>query len=50
MFTMKSVTVPFSVRCGNNGSWVTASASAGTYTATCSIASVTQDETVYLRT
>lgn len=49
-FTMKSVTVPFSVRCGNNGSWVTASASASTYTATCSIASVTQDETVYLRT
>lgn len=49
-FTMKAMSVPFSLRCGNSGSWVTSSGSAGAYTATCSIASVTQDETVYIRT
>ena len=48
-FTMKAVTVPFSLRCGNSGAWVNSSGSAGAYTATCSIASVTQDETVYIR-
>ncbi|MGA1361822.1 MAG: hypothetical protein ACO36A_02755 [Ilumatobacteraceae bacterium] len=49
-FTMKAMSVPFSLRCGNAGSWVAATGSAGAYTATCQIASVTQDETVYIRT
>ena len=49
-FTMKSVTVPFAVRCGTKGSWTQATGSAGAYTASCSISSVTDDETVYLRT
>lgn len=48
-FTINSVTVAFSVRCGTSGSWVSASASGGTYSASCSIASVTDDETIYLR-
>jgi len=49
-FVMKSVTVPFSVRCGTKGSWTAATGSAGSYTASCGIDSVTDDETVYLRT
>jgi hypothetical protein len=48
-FTMKSVTVPFSVRCGTSGSWTAATSSGGTYSASCSISSVTKDETIYLR-
>jgi len=48
-FTMKNVAVPFSVRCGTKGSWVTASQSGGAYTASCSISSVTSDDYVYLR-
>lgn len=49
-FTMNNVAVQFSVRCGNAGTWVTATGSAGSWSATCSIASVTQDETIYIRT
>lgn len=48
-FTMKNVAVPFSIRCGAKGSWVTATQSAGTYSASCSITSVTADDYVYLR-
>lgn len=49
-FTMSNVAVQFSVRCGNTGTWVTATGGAGSWSAACSIASVTQDETVYIRT
>jgi hypothetical protein len=48
-FTMKAVTVPFSVRCGTTGSWVAASGSGGLYSASCTIDSVKEDEVVYLR-
>ncbi len=48
-FTMSAVSVPFAVRCGNSGSWVTAAASQGLYSASCSISSVTQDETIFIR-
>ena len=49
-FTMKNVAVPFSVRCGTKGSWVAAAQSGASYSASCSISSVTSDEYVYLRT
>lgn len=48
-FTMKSVAAPFSARCGTSGSWQNATASGGTYGLTCTISSVTKDETIYLR-
>jgi hypothetical protein len=48
-FTMRSVVSPFSARCGTNGSWQSATASGGTYGLTCTISSVTKDETLYLR-
>jgi hypothetical protein len=48
-FTMRSVVSPFSARCGTNGSWQSATASGGTYGLTCTISSVTKDETIYLR-
>jgi hypothetical protein len=48
-FSMSGVSGPFSIRCGAGGNWVAASASGGTYSASCSFANVTSDETVYLR-
>lgn len=48
-FTMKNVAVPFSVRCGTKGSWVAATQSGASYSASCSIASVTSDDYVYLK-
>ena len=48
-FTMKNVAVPFSVRCGTKGSWVTATQSGSAYNASCSISSVTSDDFIYLR-
>ena len=48
-FTMRNVAVPFSVRCGTKGSWVTATQSGSAYTASCSIPSVTSDDFIYLR-
>ena len=48
-FTIQSVTVPFSVRCGNKGSWVNSTPSGGTHSASCQIASVADDELIYLR-
>jgi len=49
-FVMRSVASPFSARCGTTGSWQSATASGGVYGLTCTISSVTKDETVYLRT
>lgn len=49
-FSMSSVAAPFSARCGTSGSWQNATASGGTYGLTCTISSVTKDETIYLRT
>ena len=48
-FSIRSVAAPFSARCGTNGSWQQATASGGTYGLTCTISSVTKDETIYLR-
>ena len=48
-FTMKNVAVPFSIRCGTKGSWVAATQSGNAYNASCSIASVTSDDFIYLR-
>ena len=48
-FTMKNVAVPFSVRCGTKGSWVAATQSGTSYAASCSIASVTGDDFIYLK-
>jgi len=49
-FTLRSVVAPFSARCGTTGSWQAATATGGTYGLTCTISSVTKDETIYLRT
>ena len=48
-FNMTGAAATFSVRCGTGGSWVAASQSGGSYSASCSFANVTSDETVYLR-
>ena len=48
-FSMRGVSGPFSLRCGAGGNWVTASASGGTYSASCSFSNVTSDESIYLR-
>ena len=48
-FNMTGAAATFSVRCGTGGSWVAASQSGGSYSASCSFANVTTDETVYLR-
>jgi len=48
-FTMSNVAVAFSIRCGDNGQWVIATASGATYSATCSISNVTKDDTIYLK-
>lgn len=48
-FSMRGVSGPFSIRCGAGGNWVAASASGGTYSASCSFSNVTSDESVYLR-
>lgn len=48
-FTMKNVAAAFSVRCGTKGSWVQATQSGASYSASCSIASVTGDDFIYLK-
>jgi len=48
-FTMSGVSGPFAVRCGAGGNWVNASATGATYSASCSFANLTDDETIYLR-
>jgi len=48
-FTMSGVSGPFAVRCGAGGNWVNASATGATYSASCSFANLTGDETIYLR-
>ena len=48
-FSMRGVSGPFSIRCGAGGNWVAASASGGTYSASCSFSNVTSDESIYFR-
>ncbi len=48
-FTMTGASGPFSLRCGAGGNWIAASNNGGTYSASCSFANVTSDESVYLR-
>lgn len=48
-FAMTGASGPFSLRCGAGGSWIAASNNGSTYSASCSFANVTSDESVYLR-
>jgi len=48
-FSMTGASGPFSLRCGAGGNWIAASNNGGTYSASCSFANVTSDESVYLR-
>ena len=48
-FNMTGAAATFSVRCGTGGSWVAATQSGSSFSASCSFANVTSDETVYLR-
>ena len=48
-FSMRGVSGPFSLRCGAGGNWIAASASGGTYSASCTFSNITSDESVYLR-
>jgi len=40
---------PFEVRCGTTGAWIAATGSGTSYSAKCTIDSITKDETLYLR-
>ncbi len=40
---------PFEVRCGTTGAWTAATGSGTSYSAKCTIDSITKDETLYLR-
>lgn len=48
-FNMTGAAAAFSVRCGTGGNWVAASQSGGSFSASCTFANITADETVYLR-
>ena len=48
-FSMRGASGPFDLRCGTGGSWIAASNSGGTYSASCSFSNVKADEIVYLR-
>lgn len=48
-FTMSSVAIPFSLRCGDSGSWVQSQGSGSSHKAACTISNVTNDDVVYLR-
>ena len=48
-FAMTGASGPFSLRCGAGGNWIAASNNGSTYSASCSFANVTSDESVYLR-
>ena len=48
-FTMTAVAVPFSVRCGDSGSWMQSQGSGANYRASCTISNVMNDDVVYLR-
>lgn len=48
-FSMTGASGPFSLRCGAGGNWIAASNNGGTYSASCSFANVTSDESIYLR-